>query len=504
MKLNINMLAAVSAAGLLSLAAACGGAGSDCPQKDFSIGELVPLYHRAYNPGEAEAQAQKFAIYLDYSGSVKTAFKDANTQQFYQLFINSLKISTVDFYEVNNFSVDRIENLQTSELYKKIKDAGKFKGDNAPLNKAVSQIVENNSEAVFITDGELWEKGERDDPWAREEFEKWLKAGNKLEFFVTDHIDAGKQKHLFYICFVPKDKKSAVASDFKFYLDNSVEAKQLTHTYFSFSNNETKILKSEYQIKTGGLNENTFMDEAAYINKPGYEYISLVTGWKDLFKYIANAYDNNGNALKGGAPLLSRLVVDCSGMEFYNVGGVEIKVSNITDDMSSFKRKLEIKENTPKFWTDENGEVVLDENRQKVVICHGDWEGYNDQGELVADTAFKPQLSLPSVTGLFLLDEDMLKKNFASTKKGEVNIKIGSDFVGSMSSTDNNLMKIDVCLKDVKVNTQNINFQNFIWQGKQVKENRSMYNSILGALNAANPEGKVVYTYYINTLPYKN
>ena len=74
----------------------------------------------------------------------------------------------------------------------------------------------------------------------------------------------------------------------------------------------------------------------------------------------------------------------------------------------------------------------------------------------------------------------------------------------NLLQTENNILRIDVCLDGVTANTQNINIQNFVWQGKQVKENRSMYNSILGALNSANPEGKVVYTFYLNTLPLKN
>ncbi len=255
-------------------------------------------------------------------------------------------------------------------------------------------------------------------------------------------------------------------------------------------------------MKTGGLNENTFMDETVYINQPDFEYLALTSSWKDLFKYISNAYDNNGNPIKGGAPLLSRLDVDVSGLEFYDVNALKLKVYNVTDDFNKLKRIMEVKENTPKFWTDEKGEIVLDENRQKTVICPGDWEGYNEKGELIMDTTFKTSSSLPTVEGLLNIDTESLA-NFATEKKGEVKIKLSSDFVGSMSQSENNILRVDICLGDVKVNTTNINFQNFIWQGKQVKENRSMYNSILGALNAANPEGKVVYTYYINTLPYK-
>lgn len=501
MCLKINKITLFSAAfAVLLPLSSCNRATNGCNEKSFSFDEIITNYHNAYFP-EEKSQEKKFAIYLDYSGSVKVAFKDDNTANFYQLFINSLKISIVDFFEVNNFSVDKIAGLQTSELYKKVKDANKFKGDNAPLNKTVKQIIENNSEAVFITDGELWEKGERDDPWAREEFEKWLKDGNKLEFFVTDHLDGGKQQHLFYICFVPKNSQSTVVNDFKFYLKNSGAAQNMRYSNFSFSNNEIKFSKDEYNVKTGGLNENTFMDESVYKNNENFEYISLLGSWKDLYKYIARAKSLSGEPIKDGAPLLCRLKIDLSGLEFYDVKALKLKVYNVTEDIFSFKRKAEIKENTPTFYS-ENGEIVLDENREKILICHGDYEGYNDKGELIADTVFKPAKRLPALENFFVLDDGKL--DLQKSKTGEINIKIRENFSGNMFETENNILRIDVCLDGVTANTQNINIQNFVWQGKQVKENRSMYNSVLGALNSANPEGKVIYTFYLNTLPFKN
>ena len=71
-----------------------------------------------------------------------------------------------------------------------------------------------------------------------------------------------------------------------------------------------------------------------------------------------------------------------------------------------------------------------------------------------------------------------------------------------LSSTDMNLLRIDLVLKDVSVNSSNENLEKFVWQGSRVKENRSMYNSILGAFNSANPQNRIIYTYYLYTLPY--
>ena len=498
--MNTKLRYSIWALALCTVLSSCNK--NSCPVKTYEPQQVVKAYHYTYFRPEKQNSADRFAIYLDYSGSMKTAFKDANTAAFYQLFINSLKISSVDFYEVNNFSIDKIENLDKSQLYKKIKDAAKFRGDNAPLNTAVKDIVNRRLAAVFITDGELWENGERDDPWAREEFERWLKDGNSIEFFITDHPDAGKQKHVFYICFVPKNTDNTVAADFKFYLQNSVEAKNYAYTHFAFTANAVDITK-DYSVTTGGANENAGVDETAFVNGDSFEYVPIMNKWKDLYKYIGQSYDQNGNPVPGGAPLLSRLTVDLSRMEFYNVKGLDIKVNNITTDFNKFVRVAEIRANKPTFVTDENGEPLLDENRLPIVLCPGDYEGYDQNGKLIADTVFKPTQTAKAIPDLFTFDDKHFAEKFASTRKGEVCIKLNSAFSETgLSSTDFNMLRIDLVLNDVEVNSTNVNLDKFIWQGKQVAQNRSMYNSILGALNAANPNGKIIYTYYLYTLPY--
>ena len=174
-----------------------------CPEIYFEPHQIIQNYHQLYQPLNKKVEIDPhLAIYLDYSSGMMVAFSNNQSALFYEMFINSLKISSADFYEVDKFDVVKIDNLSKSDLYLKIKDKKRFSGVNAPLNKAVADIVAKNSEAVFITDGELWENMERDDPWAREEFGKWLKAGNAIDFFVTDHTDAGKQKHVFYMFFI--------------------------------------------------------------------------------------------------------------------------------------------------------------------------------------------------------------------------------------------------------------------------------------------------------------
>ncbi|MCQ2973873.1 MAG: hypothetical protein MJ211_03600 [Bacteroidales bacterium] len=494
MKLIINKLTIVIVLIFTTITISCNknnGSFTTLEPKD-----LIEKYHKTYFETNCFNPKSHFSIFLDYSGSIKTAFKDNNTLGFYQLFINSIKLSSVDFFEVNNNKIDKIENISKTELYKKVKETDRFKGDAAPLNDAVKTIVDNNLAAVFITDGELWENGERDDPWAREEFENWLKAGNSIEFFITDYLEFGKQKHIFYICFIPKNSNNTVVSDFNFYLENSIEAKEYKYAHFCFTANNVKITK-EYNVTNGGVNENAGIDETAFINGENFEFVFIMNKWKDLYKYIGQSFDINGNLVPGGAPLLSHLKVDFSGMEFYNIKDIDIVVNNITDDFNKFKTIEEIKANPPIFATDDNGQQLLDENRLPILLTPGHYEGYDMNGKLIADTIFATSEQNNTIPDLFILDKNIYQQN------GEICIKLNDKFSGmGLSSTDMNLLRIDLVLKDVSVNSSNENLDKFVWQGSKVKENRSMYNSILGAFNSANPQNRIIYTYYLYTLPY--
>ncbi len=472
--------------------------------------QVIKAYHQNVTKKDNFVnQETKFAVYLDYSSSMKTAFADKKTLDFYEMFINSLKISTVDFYEVDKNNVTEIKNLNKNELYKKVKDVARFSGINAPLHQAMQLIMTNKCEAVFITDGELWDNGEKDDPWAREEFELWLTNGNLIDFYVTDHIDEGKQKHVFYMFFIPKNKiddTQNISNQFKFYLDNSLTAKELVYSKFSFSNNAIKLTQEYKTQKSGGLNPNAILNEETYINEGlnySFEYIDIMMRWKDIVKYIQFATNDMGQPLKNGEPLINQLFVETTNLEFYKIEELGIKVYDAKNDVDKLKAIYEALQNPPSFVKDAEDKIVLDADNKPMLDCPGQTDAYSTTGELILDTNFVSN-NLTEINDLFVFDNEAFMNNFKQQGRGEIVIKISENFDGSqISETQENLFKIDIYLKKVTPYVENPNLAKFIWQGKQVESNKSIYNSILGALNAANPQGQVIYTFYIKTLSFK-
>ena len=482
---------------------------SNCPEDLIEHNAKdIHEFHSNYFDRIEESKINEFGIYLDYSSGMRIAFEAKQNTDFYYLFINSLKISEPNFYAVESGEIKKFEKLPKSDLYKRIKDIKSYNKINAPLDIAIQQIVAKNSESVFITDGELWKDGERDDPWAREEFGKWLKKGNTIDFYTTDFIEKGKSKHVFYMFFIPRNQienKNSVANQFKFYLEKSVEAKQLSYTHFSFSNSSYKLVQEYKKQDEGGVNINAELDSETYINsgeKFDFEYVELYLPWLDMHEYISQAFnERTGKAIKGGEALLSKLFLETKALEFYKIEELGIKVYDVRDDFLNFNGcKICAHGEKPTYELDEGGKKLLDEENLPILKTFGEEGCYNDIGELIKDTVFKSNDKLKEIKELYFFDNEAFNNNIEHEGRGEIMIKLYPELNEEILNTEcGNFHRIDIYLKKVTTSINNPNLEKFIWDGIQLSKNRSIYNSIIGALNEANPEGKVVYSYYIRT-----
>lgn len=465
-------------------------------------------FHSHFFNNFKKSEVNEFGIYLDYSSGMRIAFETEQNTNFYYLFINSLKISEPNFYAVESGQINKIESIGKSNLYKKIKDIKSYNKINAPLDIAIQEIVAKNSESVFITDGELWKDGERDDPWAREEFGKWLKKGNTIDFYTTDFTEKGKQKHVFYMFFIPKNQmknKNSVANQFKFYLEKSVEAKGLNFSHFSFSNSNYNLIQEYKKNDEAGVNINAELDFETYINaakKSNFEYLELYLPWIDMHQYISQAYnEQTGKPIKGGEALLKSLFLETENLEFYTIEELGIKVYSIGQEFINFTNcKLCAEGEKPSYELDENGKYLLDEENLPILKTYGEEGCYNEIGELIQDTTFKVKEKLTEIKELYFFDNNAFNNNIKHEGRGEIVIKLFPELnEENLNLNCGNFHRIDVYLKKVSTNVSNPNLEKFIWDGIQLSKNRSIYNSIIGALNEANPEGKVIYSYYIRT-----
>ena len=481
--------------------------------------KLLETYHKGESAVEKNAPVDdSLRVYQDFSDGFQEAWKDANSMEFYRLFVSSLKISSAKFFVVGEKSLDLIAGISEKDLFARVTNVKNYNRNYAALDNALNQIVSEKKRAVFVTDGELFSKdgGESELPWAREGFAKWLKDGNKLSFYVTDFVEKGKKKHVFYMIFTPANEigsNADVTDAMEYALKNmQVPGSELKYASFHFQNNAFGLEKSYSGKVPGSFNGDLEVMDSYSLNAKGnWEYAELGLSWAGIHKYfVENAFDEKtGKPIKGGRPIigsregggqLATLALNATTLEFYSVKSVKLNVSNIYDDFYAYALDAKCTMNPRIMKKRDNGEIEINpETEEPIVIQEGEPCCYDSVGMLLPQYKYsaKPPKKL---TDVLVLNEDHFNETMAHNAKGEIEIQLAPNFDGqSLSAEHDNLLKLELVVDDVQPVTTNPNLQNFIWEGQKLPTNKAMYESVIMALRDAIPQGKVLYTWYIKT-----
>ena len=480
-------------------------------------GQLLETYHKMEPASEQKNQVDdSLAIYQDFSDGFQEAWKDANSMEFYKVFAGALVKNSTKFYVVGERSMDRIEGMSLTALFARVTNPKNYNRNYAALDSALNKIVAEKKRAVFVTDGELFTKnsGESELPWARNGFAQWLKAGNKLSFFVTDFVEKKKNKHVFYMIFTPASEVGSateVAATLEYALKNSPGLK---YDVFHFQNNA-------FALKTGfdGKNPGSFdMDLAvadyAFNAKNSWEYAAIDLGWADIHKYfVDNAYDDNDKPIEGGRPLIGNrasggrpayFTLDASQMEFYTVKSVSLNVYSIYDDFYLYAKSVKCKNNPREMKKSANGEVEIDPSTEMpIVLSEGEPGCYNlDDGTLLPMYNYSPK-PVKKLTDVLVLNKKHFFDTMSHNAKGEIEIQVAPNFDGkSLSDEHANLLKLELVIDsispDSNLNT-NEHLNVFKWEGQKLAQNNAMYHSVVHALRDAVPQSQVLFTWYVRT-----
>jgi hypothetical protein len=475
--------------------------------------DKIREYHQLLSgTSHAGEETRNVDFYLDFTVGLNVAFRDANSRNFFDAVINSMKISSIDFYKLANDSIALFENTSKESLFTLLKDPNNYLKADAPIDKALDMIVRNNTFSILVTDGELWKKNEEENassnPWARKTFADWLDKGNRIDFYITDHLDAGKTKHLYYMIFIPKVSSSEKlpSDDISYFLKTDINAKTLVFDNFSFRNDFYKLKQDYASIQSSGAAEELATDKQSYINdfNNAYEYMDWALDWKSIIKYIRNAKDEStGNLVPGGKDLIGKIYLDAKNSELYHLESIGLKVYDLFDDYSQFEFCKQCQAKPPVFKLDTKGnkELDLNNNSMPIILERGLESCYDENGNLLSERKYNGP-KLKTIEELFVLDQKLFNYSFGKDTVGEIDIKIHPNFNGTQLSADReNFVRIDVIMTKCTPNTDNPKLKKFMWEGKRIPFNKGLYESIILAMKDANPEGKVIYSYYIKTLP---
>ena len=478
---------------------------------DQGLNKRVEAYQQANFPNLANEKQGEARMYIDCSSGIYEAYKNNKNAELIKSLYNSLS-GDIDVFKLDNDSIAPLENANSDLIGRLVINPLSYKGKYAPIKNAVEQITGLNNDAILVTDFEEYyppNSGRKeiiDVACFKEAFTKWLSKGNSIKFFISDYIENGINKHLYFTVFsCGAPNNNSILSKINGQL-NSLNIYNLTTAPYTLTN----LYVAE---KTGGcFYDNTGKDEKTknvldfkretYINglqeNNRFEFYEFGIDWKTIDE-LRNEYQKQ-NEFKD---FFRKLYVDLSNEDDYLINDLDVRVYDVTDDFVHFAKCNEVLNHKPKIIKGSNGEDKIDDkNSDDIALsCYEqngqvkkDWIYNNDNGKTV-----------PEIKEVFTLNKEL----FNNTKKTDKSkIEIGTAFHPNFNLKNipnpSGLIRVDIVIVKAEPNLTNSKLNLFKWSSttENSKENQALYESIRNTLGSekVKPDNKVIYSYYIKAL----
>ena len=502
----------------------------DINHPDFS--DIIEGYNAQYNSAsKASNNETKTNVFVDLSdGITKFALADQNNKNLLeQFFFGVQNEQNLAYYELSNDSVIKYSDTQALSYFTNTghKDAnGKLK-QGAPIDKAFNVIAEGDDLGIVITDGELYDSQAKQvsmNPWASDALKQWFGKNGSLEIIYTDFSESNSgqtfKKHMYLMVFIPNNYSGDFIASLKKDLTSSgVQYKSDTYNT-NVSGLYNRDLYPDAQTP-GTLQLNTYGDTEGYFSNNNFEYINLTniaefnTSGEGIVYYLRDVGDDNGKPFN--FPIVEKLFIDLEAITNYNVGEVKINVSNVTEDLSRFKRNYYALKNKPRIEKDETGKDSLTDNNHLVfddcslVDIDGDYpydtfekvleNTKDDYSEMLnPDYAFTSPKVDSKLNDFIFIDNEAGMNNQANNQKFETVLKFDEKFdedTKGFYSDKNNIIKIDVMVEQEDFKLKTINRQSLTWDKiDRSGVDQTLFVSLRNVLNNNKPNS-ILYTYYI-------
>ena len=410
----------------------------------------IQQFHKAtsHKDGKSQLAADKDGkggaqvdLYIDYSDCMTTA-----TQSAYYMGVQPAIIAcNPNYYSIKGTIIkfETNDKMRVHQLLNGIRNV-----DYSNLKGAVDSILKNRREAILITDGEYYQKGigaNLNNPYLADEFKEWLQRG--LDVYVySEPYQSGKfLKNRYYMLFTDHRMDNNIQQIFSRNAPAMSQVK-MVHLYSGIpgvSIGEKGVVLNEQLLDT---------EEGKVYAQQGWEWHVLDCSWNDVYEFIKQATDDNGNPMKGGDYFLKGIKLNVGEEDAYRPEEIEVKAYEVSSAYLAFDPKA------------------------------------------------KAAVSLGSPL------EDFLVVDPDAWKQGEVALKLAEKFDGEcLTGEEGNLLRIDICVKQSKENlTGNPNIGGKFQFDSPYGLNTSVYESLKQTLldPAISPErsgNPVIYTVYLST-----
>lgn len=436
-------------------------------------------------------------VYIDFSDGMVNAYKgNSNNLEMIKALANKFT-TKADFKKLAGGQIQDMD-FSFNEIFNKVVDPRSYSTEiMAPIEEAVKTITEGNDESLLVTDFEEYttDKKEQFRGFAEQYFEEWIKKGNSITFYVANFVEKRIDKHLYFIVFnTPQNKLKTLVEQAWAGRNLDYETFDLTTNFYTFETNYPAANKGGEYFNEDGYSIVFGTNAEYYVNasEKNYEYYPCQASWADIF--------NNSKALmeqgvkKPFTHLFRNLFVNFKNTDSYNVESLAVKVSDVTEDFDFFSKCNEAKNHPMKMDKDASGNVIVAADNDEIALTC-----YDANGELRSEWKYSPK-SVNAVADALVLDEELFNntKN-ENPEKTEIGIKYHNNFNGTQL-TDGRLIRIDVVINKCEPNIEALSSL-FTWQSitQKGKTNNSLEESVRNTIQSLNPDGKVVYTYYVKT-----
>ena len=497
---------------------ACQSEGGDCkeipPLFSFSDGapeiskKFLSKYMSATSSGVLGGVSQgqgidDVCIFVDKSSGINEAFSSANSREASEILTRIVgNYTSAKYFSVLGEIQQEDPIGAKTNYYSNPKNY--HPTEMARLENALNKIVENSGLSFFITDGEEFDsRGEEanSETWAQVAMEKWIKRGGAIHFWITDFEVKSKfngviTKHLYFMAFVP----AHMANDNSF--QNTVKSLNgVCPKHLELSNISWRILDAPWSQQSTGLDPNLLQEGVFEKNL----YVRDFNNPSGSYEFISLQYPLSAELFKTEDFLKSKqfyrgLKIDLSNNKFFDVNTVNIKVTDVSNDLNRFSKYNEITLNTPNTAKDKStNKTILDPNDP--YACYFDLE--NDK------PVIKPQEKYPldsdepsSLLELFEFDNDI----FANSRKDNLSkVELGFRIHRNFNETDKSLIN-ELGYNIVRVDFQVVDFkkksiselQYFTWKSMyKAADNTGLSRSIENVILSTQAKDKIVHTLFI-------
>lgn len=450
--------------------------------------------------------SEKYAAYFDFTGAM-TACNDSETSQTFNGLCQKITgdASDFDIFKLGNSKITALTGeVRPAQIFAQLKNAKSQLEFYAPIENTLKQIIDEGRSAILITDFEEYTKDGYiyRQAYATPYFKAWLDSGGDITFFITNYIEGGIPKHLYYVIFDYNEHNLLKL------VELGLQELPVNYKRFTLATNSYPMWTNYLSTAKGGTYHDEVGDDVVSMsNEDGSdnaffkidglraESYCFNANWSDIVANAKGQSRENGFDGKNGSAepfthLFRNLFVDLSHSDSYKLNSLDVKVTDVKEDIEKYWAWYVASNNKPKI-EKEDGEIYLDFEGHEAGEKY-----YDEKGNILAEYDYtKRPGNVGEIKDMLVFDNELFNNTYAQDPASvELGVKFKPGFTGEILQLkgDDHIFRVDIIVQSASICDQNTLQELFDWPG-----NDCLFYSVKNALQDKNPQGRPIYSYFV-------